>query len=441
MRIKHIKMTTGERLPMLLADNAVPDFWVTLYVSCLLRSRAQNTIEGALNVLRHFRSWEEYHDRDLSQEFREGRFLTDGDLQSISDHCAYEVKAFEKWAARNKLGNNSTRSMSMANLLALKTPVPLKTVLVDTEYNRLTTIADYLKFVAQTVCRVRPDKRESQTQINRMHENFLRKRPKTNSSKSRGRYAHLPAAACRRFMDIANPDHVDNPFRARKEGKVGGGEARKRNYLLVRLAYELGLRAGEILGLWVEDIAFGPKPMLSVVRRHNHPLDPRKKQMVAKTQERTLPLSRELAAALNHYILSDRSQHSHANRHPILFVGSQAPWDGLPLSYKSFRKTFVSIGQVDPDRLKDITPHALRHDRACRFADELESLNQAARSNKKIKPITDGEFERALMDYFGWTNPKSAAVYLKRRTQERVDKAMRQFQSDTFRSDDEGDEE
>lgn len=45
MKIKHIKMKTGERLPMLLDDNAVPDFWVTLYICNLLRSRAQNTIE------------------------------------------------------------------------------------------------------------------------------------------------------------------------------------------------------------------------------------------------------------------------------------------------------------------------------------------------------------------------------------------------------------
>lgn len=120
MRVKHIKMKTGERLPMLLNDNAVPDFWAMLYVCNLLRSRAQNTIERALNELRHLRAWEEYHERDLSQEFREGRFLTDGDVQSIADHCAYEVEAFKKWAGRNKRGKNSTRAVSVANLLALK---------------------------------------------------------------------------------------------------------------------------------------------------------------------------------------------------------------------------------------------------------------------------------------------------------------------------------
>lgn len=439
MKIKHIKMETGERLPMLLLDNAVPDFWATLFVGNLLRSRAQNSIEHGLNVLRHLRSWEDYHERDLSQEFRNGCFLADGDIQSIADHCAYEVEGFEKWAARNKYGRNSTRAVSVDNLLALKAPSPLKTVQFDTQYNRLTTVASYLKFVAETVCRVRADKRESLAQIEHMYKDLLSKRPKFDADKCRGRYEHISAAAYCRFKDIAHPDHVDNPFRAVKTGE--GGEARRRNYLLVGLAYELGLRAGEILGLWVEDIEFGPKPTLSVVRRHNHPLDPRKKQLVAKTLERPLPLSQELAAALNHYIFDDRSKHSYADGHPILFVASQAPWEGHPLSYNSFGKVFKSIGQVDPDRLADISPHGLRHDRACRFVEELESINQAAKTSKKIKPITDGEFERALMDYFGWTNPKTAARYLKRRTRARVNEAMRQFQNDTFSSGDEGDEE
>jgi len=426
-------MDTGERLPMLIIDNAIPDFWATLYVRNLLSSRAQNTIEHALNVLRHLRAWEDYHERDLSQEFRMGRFLTEGDLQSLSDHCAYKIEAFEKWAAREKHRGNSTRTVSVANLLAIKAPAPLKTVQFDTQYNRLTTVASYLKFVAETVCRVRAGKRESKTQIECMYNGLLSKRPKSNASKSRGKYAHIPAASFHRFMEIAHPDHADNPFRA--------GEARRRNHLMVWIAYELGLRAGEILGLWVEDIEFGPKPMLSVVRRHNHPLDPRKKQLVAKTQERTLPLSQELAAALNHYILYDRSKHSYANNHPILFVASQAPWKGHPLSYKTFAKVFKLIGEVDPDRLADIGPHALRHDRACRFVDEIELINHAAKTNKKIKRITDGEIERALMNYFGWTNPKSAVVYLKRRTRERVDEAMRQYQRDTFSSADEGEEE
>lgn len=433
MRIKHIKMETGERLPMLLVDNAVPDFWATLYVSNLVRSRAQNTIENALNVLRHLRLWEEYHERDLSLEFRSGRFLTEGDFKSLADHCACEVKGFKKWAAREKHRDNSACTVSMANVLAVKVVAPTKTVQFDTQYNRLTTVANYLKFVAETVCRVRADKRESRVQINRMDQKLLSMRPKSNSSKNRGQYAHIPALSCRHFVEIAQPCHADNPFRA--------AEVKRRNYLLVWTAYELGVRGGEILGLWVEDIDFGPKPTLSVVRRHNHPLDPRNKQAVAKTQERDLPISQELASALYHYIIDDRSKHSQANDHPILFVASQAPSKGDPLTSKSFDNVFRSIRKVDPDQLSDITPHALRHDRACRFVDELELINQAAKTNKKIKPITDGEVERSLMDYFGWANPKSAIGYLIRRTRARVDEAMRQFQSGTFGSGDEGNAE
>lgn len=423
MKIKHIKMQTGERLPMLLLDTGVPDFWATLFVCKTLRAQAQNTIVHALTALRHFRSWEEYNGRDLSTEFRSGRFLSGGDIESIADHCAYQVEAFEKWATRAKVCSG----VPVTNLLATKTPAPLKTVQFDTQYNRLTTVANYLSFIAETVCRVRSDTRSTQPQIEQMKQGLLSKRPKSDASKCLGRYAHIPAAAYLSFKNIAHPDHLDNPFRKGKSDEV-----RKRNHLLVELAYQLGLRAGEILGLWVEDIEFGPNPRLFVRRRHNHSLDPRKHQAVAKTRERPLPLPQELASALNHYILSNRSHHSYANRHPILFVASQAPWEGHPLSYTSFGDVFVSISNVDPDRLGDISPHALRHDRACRFVDELEIINQAAKTNKKIKAFTDGAFERALMDYFGWTNPKSAAVYLRRRTRARIDEAMETLRNSGF---------
>lgn len=154
---------------MLLLDNGVPDFWVTLFVSKTLRAQAQNTIEHALTSLRHFRSWEEYNERDLPAEFRSGRFLSDGDIQSIADHCAYQVKAFEKWATKAKRGS----SVSVANLLAMKAPVPLKTVQFDTQYNRLTTVTNYLSFVAETVCRVRSDQRNTQPQIEQMKKKLL----------------------------------------------------------------------------------------------------------------------------------------------------------------------------------------------------------------------------------------------------------------------------
>lgn len=409
---------------MLLVDNVIPDYWATLYVNKLIRSRAQNTIENTLNVLKYLRSWEYFHGRDFAQEFRMGRFLTEGDIQSLADHCAYEVESFNNWADRKRHGIGTARAVTVSNLLAQKVPVPLKTVQFDTQYNRLTIFANYLKFVAETVCRVRTDIREAQAQIKRMNDELLRRRPKSISSKKRGRYGHIPAESCHRFLAIAHHEHTDNPFHA--------GEVKRRNHLMVWIAYELGLREGEILGLWVEDIEFGPKPTISVARRHNHPLDPRVKQAVAKTAERKLPLSQELASALYQYIIYDRSKHLYADNHPILFVASQDPWRGHPLSVKSFDKAFRIIGKVDLDRLADISPHALRHDRACRFVDELELINLAAKTNEDIKPITDGEFERSLMHYFGWANPKSAAAYLKRRTRAKIDEAMRQFQNGIF---------
>jgi len=87
---------------------------------------------------------------------------------------------------------------------------------------------------------------------------------KTTSQQVRKDYSvsaqnQIPAKA----VDAMRTQH--NPFR---DGEVG-----RRNDLMVWTTYGLELHAGEILGLWMEAIAFNSRPELSVVRRHDYPLD------------------------------------------------------------------------------------------------------------------------------------------------------------------------
>ncbi|EEZ5177974.1 site-specific integrase, partial [Escherichia coli] len=82
----------------------------------------------------------------------------------------------------------------------------------------------------------------------------------------------------KKIIDIGS---LNNPFKP---------EVQLRNYLLIHILLELGIRCGEILNIQIKDINFD-KSILSIIRRPDEIKDPRKKQPLVKTNERTLPLS------------------------------------------------------------------------------------------------------------------------------------------------------
>jgi integrase len=83
-----------------------------------------------------------------------------------------------------------------------------------------------------------------------------------------------------RLRAVVEPDHPENPF----EPKV-----RFRNYLIIRLLLDLGIRRGELLGIRVEDCRLGSNGTVTVHRRPDDPDDPRKVQPSSKTEARLLP--------------------------------------------------------------------------------------------------------------------------------------------------------
>ncbi|NCC22325.1 MAG: site-specific integrase [Alphaproteobacteria bacterium] len=422
MRILQLKLPSGERLPILLEPgSAVPDFWAMLYVLVRARRLAQNTITNHLHAVRHLRAWERYHGRDLATEFHRGRFLSEGDIRSLADHCAYDTEAFRLWTQHEmRCAGGRHATAFPKNVLDIPVSAPIPVVSPHTQYHRMTVVTWYVDFVARATSRAGPRAATAHAEIRRMVATLQNNRPRASPGRTSSRRDHISASAFEQFRSFAHPAHASNPFRS--------DEVKLRNHVIVSLSYELGLRPGEILALWVEDIDTGPYPTVQIERRHNHPLDPREHQAVAKTQPRLLRISDELAAAVYSYV-QIRSHHPIAESHPILFVAAKPPWSGHPLARKSFDNIYRSLANQNPDDLSQITPHAMRHDRACRLADQIASNNKKASANKSIKPIVEGEFTTLLMDYFGWTNPHSARAYLRRFNKDRIDEAL-----DTYRS-------
>ena len=97
--LTHLVFSQGERYPILLDPEGVPDYWVTLYVTEKLRtSLKQTTIENTIRHIIHLKLWEQINGRNLILEFSQGRFLSESDIFSLRDHCLLSTRDLRQWS-------------------------------------------------------------------------------------------------------------------------------------------------------------------------------------------------------------------------------------------------------------------------------------------------------------------------------------------------------
>lgn len=171
---------------------------------------------------------------------------------------------------------------------------------------------------------------------------------------------------------------------------------RARNYAMVRLAYELGPRAGDVLTVKIRDLNLTQRPAaVTFHRRHDDPEDSRKRQPVLKTKPRVLFISDELALALEGWIdsfRSDRDRFPRARRHPFVFVNS----NGDPLGQRGYQLIYQKLREKFPE-LKGLVSHSLRHDWNERWT-EMESTGEgAAKGDLREQCYAMGWSDRSAM--------------------------------------------
>ncbi|WP_310079839.1 site-specific integrase [Caulobacter sp. BE254] len=208
-----------------------------------------------------------------------------------------------------------------------------------------------------------------------------------------------------RFLGAIEPASMSNPW--------GSAACRARNFLILRLLYDLGIRRGELLAVRLEDIDVR-QCRLSVRRRPDNPKDPRRRQPVAKTEERILEIQPDLAADLSRYILASRQALPAARKHGFLFIDTR---HGAPLSASGLDKIFTQFRTVD-GLPADLTSHVLRHDWNDRFS--------ALMDTKGVKP---GDEQRLRMYLQGWTWTGSAQRYNRRHIIKRSNEALLMMQT------------
>jgi integrase len=212
-----------------------------------------------------------------------------------------------------------------------------------------------------------------------------------------------------RLREVIAPESPDNPWIS--------DHAKKRNELAIRWIFELGLRRGELLNIKVDpDINF-TREEVTIARRADDPEDPRRNQPRVKTRDRKLPLSRELCAMTNHYVIKVRSKLSGARKHAFLFVADKT---GKPLSMSALNKSFVVLRKKCPGLPDTLSPHVGRHSWNDGFSKTMDEQRISEADEKKLRSYQ-----------MGWSETSgTAAIYTRRHTREKAQKVSLKMQAD-----------
>lgn len=421
-RVMHFIFQEGERYPMLLDGDGMPDYWVTLYVTENLRPQLKQTsIEGALRNIYHLKLWEEINGRDLILEMSQGGFLSDSDIASLRDHCLLSTQSLNEWLRLKRRKDVTKFSASYP-----KNVQHFQVVSRAHSANRLTHIAGFLHFTARTLLRQRANFIALTVLIDEMKNRILAQKPKVSGKSGLASDPDSKAPSpevFERLMELVKENSPDNPYKNQS--------IRKRNELMFDVMYNTGMRAGEVLGLYISDIDY-QAGKVSVVRRHDNQIDPRPKQPVAKTLERDIPIKISLAKRLRDYVMDFRSNIPNARLHPFLFVThKRGAYQGRPLSESSFisRVLGPAVATV-PELFGEISRHGFRHNFNYRLSKRIDAVNAKAKTDPSVKSISEKEEIQIRMSLNGWSSDDSAHVYNVRHINEMANKLMRDEMDD-----------
>jgi integrase len=228
----------------------------------------------------------------------------------------------------------------------------------------------------------------SQAEIKKLERLFESEKLTTTPQR---RLYGLDAAQQTELLRVVDPTCNENPFNS---------PIRLRNYLIVRLLLETGIRRGELCKLRVEDVQTkgDATVYIEVVRRPDDKWDPRRFEPSVKTLGRRIPISTEVRSLIRDYLNRGRGR----VKHPYLFTD---PATGVPIGLEVENRISARIRKFSPS-LNDVrlTPHTLRR-----------TFNGNIWERSKLLGWDDGKTARITNYLNGWKETsQQSAVYQRR---------------------------
>lgn len=150
-----------------------------------------------------------------------------------------------------------------------------------------------------------------------------------------------------KILKITRESSLENPWIKRD---------RLRNQVIVDVLLRLGVRAGELLKISLDELHLnGSVASITIKRKENESSDPRKDEPRVKTFGRILELDQQLAQDIIR-LLKQRNSEKNAKKNKFLFVSNVT---GQPLSYD---RLIAIIEKIKFKELNDahLTPHDFR---------------------------------------------------------------------------------
>lgn len=409
-RVRWTIFSSGERMPFLMrADIGLPLEAPTFWIMASSRpvGHQPNTMFNQLRSLMHLYLWADLRGIDIHERLREGVFLSLSEIIDLTGFCGRYLADI--------LQELEQRSSNVVELVKRAKPQRERSVVSAEKRNRLNVIYGFLEFTsADHLAELQkwPDRWLAYNEIRRECLDRIRayirgiRAPKRDDV---GQREGVDPEVVQRLLTILEPDHAENPFRP---------EVRFRNYLIVRLLIELGIRRGELLGLYVADLALsGARGSVTVHRRPDDNQDKRREKPATKTAARILPLSARATEMVHEWVVKYRSKLPFAKLHPFLIVSMT---DGKPMSLSNVNKIFLAIRKRVPGLPDEIGPHPLRHSWNDAFSEQIDRKGT-------ISPEDEIRWRKRLM---GWRSDSTAQHYLRRTIRRRSDEFLAEIQGD-----------
>lgn len=391
----------------LLVQDLMPAYYPNLYITLEHSKKALDTTKKYLEHLAVFEDFLLFSSIDLISRLEQrpkSQYLTDSEISRFVSDAGFSKEILAKKYAGMRL--HPTAYKSVGNIHARQ---------------RIEAVRDYLVFLYDKL----GDHSTKRAEINDVKARINRKIKAASPSWKKTKIDELKGLTKwerERLREIMHPESPENPF---------ANEALKlRNYIILLLGLEMGVRRSEMLLIKVSDIRWHNRK-LAVVNLEDESIDTRKAAPQFKTNERELVMGDDLYEAIAEYESKYRFRktskgRSQAKNHPFLLV-SHRKNEGKPLSKNGADGVLPKVGEVAPE-LAHISLHILRHD--CVFT-LLESMREELEKLSYEDQTT--QIQKTLTWMFGWS-PKSnmPGLYGKKFFQEQADKAV-QKRNERFR--------
>lgn len=408
MSYRVIEQVVNAARRKLLVQDHIPVYYPNLYVTFELSGKALETTKKYLEHLAVFEDFLAFSSIDLISRLEQrpkSQYLTDSEISRFVSDAGFNKVTLAKKYAGMRLHPTSYESVGKIHAK-----------------QRIEAVRDYLAFLYDKL----GDHLTRNEAVDDVKRRFNRKIKAASPGWKKTRIDEMKGLTTwerERLLKVMHPESVENPF--------ADDSIKLRNYIILLLGLDMGLRRSEMLLIKTSDIHWHSR-QLSVVNLEDESIDPRTMAPQFKTHERMLFMGDDLYEAISQYESKYRYRKTHtgssqARKHRFLLVAHRRN-EGKPMSIKALDGVFPRVGKVVPE-LAHIHPHILRHDAVYTM---LESLREELENLTPEDRTT--QVQKVLTWMFGWS-PESnmPGLYGAKFWKEEADQAMKK-RSDKFKA-------